>query len=206
MISSCASTAKNFSSCISRGFRIYDKQDSSPRKHGGCIVELQEASQFYEKKPQVIVFGEWPASRDWDMTRSAYLAALAILIAVSLLVCSASLAADSTQTSGRWKITSAKICRTSGGVVISTIEVIGNYPVYSFFIPRPVWTVNGNVVEASPVYAQGRLIAFQLLNASPYLDHGKKNTVKFALPDHNGSRVFLYDHSRIPDGQCYEFF
>lgn len=114
--------------------------------------------------------------------------------------------ADAANSTNRWKINSIKICRHSGGAVFPSIEAIGSYPVYSFFIPRPIWTVNGNSVEAKPVYSQGRLVSFELLDAAQYLDHGKKNTVKFALPDHNGARIFLYDHSRVPAGECYEFF
>lgn len=140
------------------------------------------------------------------MARLAYVAALGALAALFLHICSFSYAQSSSATSARWKISSVKICRSSGGTVIPTIEAIGSFPVYSFFIPRPVWTVNGSVVEAKPIYSHGRLVAFELLNAAQYLDHGKKNTVKFALPDHNGSRVFLYDHSRVPANQCYEFF
>ncbi len=105
-----------------------------------------------------------------------------------------------------WKITSVKICKSSGGSVYPTIEAIGSYPVYTFFIPRPVWTINGVVVEAAPVYQSGRLVAFQLMNAGPNLKTGVKNTVKFALPDHNGSRVFLFDPARFGPGECYEFF
>ncbi len=105
-----------------------------------------------------------------------------------------------------WKITSVKICKSSGGAVYPTIEALGAYPVYTFFIPRPVWTVNGVVVEASPVYQSGRLVSFQLLNAGPNLKNGAKNTVKFALPEHNGSRVFLFDPSKFGPGECYEFF
>lgn len=105
-----------------------------------------------------------------------------------------------------WKITSVKICKSSGGGVYPTIEAIGVYPVYTFFIPRPVWTVNGVVVESSPVYQSGRLTAFQLMNAGPNLKTGSKNIVKFALPDHNGSRVFIFDPSRFGPGECYEFF
>ena len=108
--------------------------------------------------------------------------------------------------SNPWKITSVKVCKSSGGAVYPTIEAIGSYPVYTFFIPRPVWTVNGVVVEASPVYQSGRLVAFQLLNAGPNLKTGSKNTVKFALPEHNGSRVFLFDPSKFGPGECYEFF
>lgn len=137
------------------------------------------------------------------MKRSALLAAVSALIfAIGITVPFAHAADQPT----RWKITSVKICRTTAGAVHPTIEAIGTYPVYSFFIPRPVWTVNGTVVDAKPVYQQGRLVAFQLYGAGAYLEPGTRNTVKFALPDHNGSRVFIYDHSRIPVGQCYEFF
>jgi hypothetical protein len=123
-----------------------------------------------------------------------------------LLYCVHSLAAEAANSTARWKIDSVKICKARTGAIMPSIEVIGHFPVYSFFIPRPVWTVNGNVVEAKPLYSQGRLVAFELLNAGLYLEHGKKNTVKFALPDHNGSRIFLFDHSRVPPGECYEFF
>jgi hypothetical protein len=78
--------------------------------------------------------------------------------------------------------------------------------VYTFFIPRPVWTVNGSLVDATPIYQQGRLIAFRLINAAVHLKSGTKNTVKFALPDQNASRSFFYDQSAIPAGECYEFF
>lgn len=105
-----------------------------------------------------------------------------------------------------WKITSIKICKSSGGAIYPIVEAIGVYPVYTFFIPRPVWTVNGVVVEASPVYQGGRLISFQLMNAGPNLKTGTKNIVKFALPDHNGSRVFIFDPSKFGPGECYEFF
>lgn len=108
--------------------------------------------------------------------------------------------------SNPWKITSVKICKSSGGTVYPTIEALGVYPVYTFFIPRPVWTVNGVVVEASPVYHGGRLTAFQLVNGGPNLKNGAKNIVKFALPDHNGSRVFVFDPSKFGPGECYEFF
>lgn len=140
------------------------------------------------------------------MTRSACVALIALTLGFFGTSSSLSYAAEASNSTGRWKLTSVKICRSQGSAVIPSIEAIGSYPVYSFFIPRPVWTVNGNVVEAKPIYSQGRLVSFELLNAAPYLDHGKKNTVKFALPDHNGSRVFLYDHSKVPDGECFEFF
>lgn len=130
----------------------------------------------------------------------------AVAVIAMLLYCVHSLAAEAANSTARWKIDSVKICKARTGAILPSIEVIGHFPVYSFFIPRPVWTVNGNVVEAKPLYSQGRLVAFELLNAGLYLEHGKKNTVKFALPDHNGSRIFLFDHSRVPPGECYEFF
>lgn len=108
--------------------------------------------------------------------------------------------------SNPWKITSVKICKSSGGAIYPSIEAIGVYPVYTFFIPRPVWTVNGIVVESSPIYQSGRLAAFQLVNAAPNLKVGTKNIVKFALPDHNGSRVFIFDPSKFAPNECYEFF
>ncbi|MDA8406116.1 MAG: hypothetical protein M0T73_04550 [Deltaproteobacteria bacterium] len=108
--------------------------------------------------------------------------------------------------SNPWKITSVRVCKTSSGPLNSTIEAIGAYPVYTFFIPRPVWTVNGAVVEAVPVYEHGRLVAFDLLNSSSHLNSGAKNTVKFALPDHNGVRVFFFDSTKLKPGECYEFF
>ncbi len=105
-----------------------------------------------------------------------------------------------------WKITSVRICKTSSGSLSPSIEAIGLYPVYTFFIPRPIWTVNGVVVEAVPIYQHGRLVAFELLNSSPHLNSGAKNTVKFALPDHNGVRVFFFDSAKFGSGECYEFF
>ncbi len=106
----------------------------------------------------------------------------------------------------KWRITSIKLCRSRGGTLIPNVDAIGNYPVYSFFIPRPVWTVNGTVVEAQPIYEHGRLTAFELFNAAAYLKSGSKNTIKFALPDQNASKVFVYDETRPAPGQCYEFF
>ena len=109
-------------------------------------------------------------------------------------------------TSNPWKITSVRICKTASGSLSSSIEAIGTYPVYTFFIPRPIWTVNGVVVEAVPVYEHGRLVSFELLNSSSRLNSGAKNTVKFALPDHNGVRVFFFDSTKFKPGECYEFF
>jgi hypothetical protein len=108
--------------------------------------------------------------------------------------------------SGQWKITSVKICRSRSGAFLSTVQVIGSFPVYSFFVPRPVWSVNGTVVDVQPVYAQGRLVQYDLLNAASLLKPGAKNTIKFALPDHNSTKVFLFQDDRIPNGDCFEFF
>lgn len=135
---------------------------------------------------------------------------LCIIVAVAILTivsCAAVPEAKAQPLSAqRWKITSVKICRSTGGGIYPTVQAIGSYPVYTFFIPRPVWTVNGSVVEGKPVYQHGRLTAFELFDAATKLNPGTKNTVKFALPDHAGSIVFLYDHSQIPPGECYEFF
>jgi hypothetical protein len=129
-----------------------------------------------------------------------------VFISTTLLLApSLSPGADSAPSS-QWKITSVKLCRYPGGALSPNIDVIGNYPVYSFFIPRPVWTVNGTVVESQPVYERGRLSAFELFNASAYLKSGAKNTIKFSLPDQNSSKVFLYDDNRPAPGECYEFF
>ncbi len=106
----------------------------------------------------------------------------------------------------QWKITSVKLCRSSAGALAPGIEAIGAYPVYTFFIPRPVWTVNGAVVDAQPVYDHGRLISFNLLGGATLLKSGTKNTVKFALPDHTGSKVFYFDVNKLPLGECYELF
>jgi hypothetical protein len=115
-------------------------------------------------------------------------------------------AADAPASASQWKISTVKVCRSSGGIVIPTLEVIGNFPVYTFFIPRPVWTVNGVVVDAQPIYQHGRLILFQLINAGQHLKVGAKNTVKFSLPDQTSSKVFFLDQSTPTPGDCYEFF
>jgi hypothetical protein len=128
------------------------------------------------------------------------------MVSLVLTIPAVTCAADNASVPNRWKITSVKICRSPGGAIYPSIEAIGSYPVYTFFIPRPVWTVNGSVVQAKPVYANGRLVSFQLFDAASKLNPGTKNTVKFALPDQNGSSVFLYDHSQVPSGECYEFF
>jgi hypothetical protein len=108
--------------------------------------------------------------------------------------------------SGQWKITSLKICRNRGGSLAPAISAIGSYPVYSFFIPRPVWTVNGSVVEAQPVYEHGRLVEFLLNGAAQHLKTGEKNTIKFSLPDQTGVKVFLFQDNRLPPGECFEYF
>ena len=115
-------------------------------------------------------------------------------------------APEGAPSANQWKITSIRVCRDYRGSISSHFEAIGTYPVYSFFIPRPVWTVNGTVVEAQPIYERGRLVSFNLLGASSLLKSGSKNTVKFSLPDQNAAKVFRYDQNRIPRGECYEFF
>ena len=108
--------------------------------------------------------------------------------------------------SGEWKITSIKVCRSSGGTLNPRVQAIGSYPVYSFFIPRPVWTVNGALVDAQPVYERGRLIEFTLFGAAEHLKSGAKNSVKFSLPDQTGAKVFYFNESKVLAGECYEFF
>ncbi len=139
------------------------------------------------------------------MMRSARFLVVAFISTALLAVSSLSEGADSTL-STQWKITSVKLCRNRGGSLSSNVDAIGNYPVYSFFIPRPVWTVNGSVVESQPIYERGRLISFELFNAAAYLKTGAKNTIKFSLPDQNASKVFLFDETRPAAGECYEFF
>jgi hypothetical protein len=139
------------------------------------------------------------------MMRSVRLLVVAFISTALLVVSSLSEGADTT-VSTQWKITSVKLCRNRGGSLSSNIDAIGNYPVYSFFIPRPVWTVNGSVVESQPIYERGRLTSFELFNATAYLKSGAKNTVKFSLPDQNASKVFLYEDTRPAPGECYEFF
>ncbi|MBI4963592.1 MAG: hypothetical protein HY913_09975 [Desulfomonile tiedjei] len=135
-------------------------------------------------------------------------ALLIFSLALSIFVSHTSIiyTADVSSSSAQWKITSVKVCRTPSGALDSDIEVLGSYPVYSFFVPRPVWTVNGSVADAKPVYQQGRLVSFQLLGAGLSLKSGTKNTVKFSLPDQNGSRTFQYDEKRPTAGECWEFF
>ncbi|MEJ2718190.1 MAG: hypothetical protein P8182_13810 [Deltaproteobacteria bacterium] len=115
-------------------------------------------------------------------------------------------AADESGAQNFWKITSIKVCRDYNGNVLPDVEALGSYPVYSFFIPRPVWTVNGIVVEAQPIYETGRLVAFRLFRAGSLLKPDSRNTVKFSLPDQNGSKVFRFRNTRPRPGQCYEFF
>ncbi len=140
------------------------------------------------------------------MTMSTKLAVASLLLSFFVAEPLHCHAAEVTPPADQWKITSIQVCRNPGGAVDSTVDAIGTYPVYTFFIPRPVWTVNGNLVDATPVYHQGRLTAFRLLNAAMHLKSGTKNTVKFALPDQNASRSFFYDQNAIPAGECYEFF
>jgi hypothetical protein len=139
------------------------------------------------------------------MIRSVRLLFVAFISTALLVVSSLSQGADNAVPT-QWKITSIKLCRNPGGSLSSNVDAIGNYPVYSFFIPRPVWTINGTVVDSQPVYERGRLIAFELFSAAAYLKSGVKNTVKFSLPDQNASKIFLYDDTRPAPGECYEFF
>jgi hypothetical protein len=131
---------------------------------------------------------------------------LGLMILAALTGFSPLKAADGPSSSTQWKINTIKVCRSSGGILIPTLEATGNYPVYTFFIPRPVWTVNGIVVDAQPIYQHGRLILFQLINAGQHLKVGAKNTVKFSLPDQTSSKVFFLDQSTPAPGDCYEFF
>lgn len=139
------------------------------------------------------------------MTRIVRFLVVAFISTALLGVSSLSQGADPAP-STQWKITSVKLCRNPGGTLSPNVDAIGNYPVYSFFIPRPVWTVNGTVVESQPVYERGRMTSFELFNAAAYLKSGAKNTIKFSLPDQNASKIFSYDESRPAPGECYEFF
>lgn len=132
------------------------------------------------------------------------LVALVALALVSLV--SLSYSVDGGRLPSQWQVTSVKVCRDLRGNLDPHILAPGTYPVYSFFIPRPVWTVNGSGVEAQPIYEQGRLTAYRLLWAARLLNSGTKNSVKFSLPDQNGSKVFRYDHDKVKPGECYEFF
>ena len=115
-------------------------------------------------------------------------------------------AAELVPPSQRWKITSVRVCKDNRGNLYQQLEAIGHFPVYSFFIPRPVWTVNGIIVEAQPIYERGSLIGFRLFGAASALNSGTKNTVKLSLPDQNASMAFRFDQNRPPPGQCYEYF
>ncbi|MFC1833898.1 hypothetical protein ACFL2Q_04080 [Thermodesulfobacteriota bacterium] len=114
--------------------------------------------------------------------------------------------APATSAGSKWQITSIRVCKDYRGTVIPHVQAIGNYPVYSFFIPRPVWTVNGTIVDAQPVYDRGKLVSFKLISCSHLLKSGVRNTIKFSLPDQNASKTFRYDHTKAPPGDCYEFF
>ncbi len=106
----------------------------------------------------------------------------------------------------KWQISGIKVCLAPRGQLMPHIDVLGAFPVYSFFIPRPVWTVNGTVVDAQPVYQSGRLVSFTLLFSARLLISGQRNTVKFSLPDQNSAKTFHYDQTRPKPGECYEFF
>ncbi|HMK37012.1 MAG TPA: hypothetical protein VK463_18200 [Desulfomonilaceae bacterium] len=135
------------------------------------------------------------------MKRSARL--LIVFCIATAFLTESLIAAD---VAGQWKITSIRLCRNASGTLVPSIEAIGQFPVYTFFIPRPIWTVNGTVVEGQPYYDKGRLASFKLSDAAPLLKTGTKNTIKFSLPDQTNSKVFQYDQSRPAPGECYEFF
>jgi hypothetical protein len=115
-------------------------------------------------------------------------------------------AAELVSPSQQWKITSVKVCRDNRGTLFPHLDAMGHFPVYSFFIPRPIWTVNGLAVEAQPLYERGSLIGFRLFGAASVLNSGTKNTVKLSLPDQNASMAFRYDQTKPAPGQCYEYF
>lgn len=140
------------------------------------------------------------------MLKSYRLLLLPCMLSAMIAGLSLAQAPRSPSPSSQWNITSIKVCRDYRGNISPHFEAIGSYPVYSFFIPRPVWTVNGTVVEAQPIYDRGRLVSFNLVGASYLLKTGARNTVKFSLPDQNAARVFRYDQTRVPNGECYEFF
>lgn len=115
-------------------------------------------------------------------------------------------AADQPAVSSRWKITTIRVCRDQLGYLSPHVQALGRYPVYSFFIPRPVWTVNGTVVEAQPVYDRGTLSGFRLLGATSLLRSREQNTIKFSLPDQNASKTFFYDQNKPALATCFDFF
>ncbi len=134
--------------------------------------------------------------------RTIFPIAMVLIFAATVASHSSSLS----QVSSKWKITSVKICKLWTGSLDRHLEVIGQYPVYSFFIPRPVWTLNGTVVEAQPVHQSGKIVAFKLLGASALLKPDARNSIKFSLPDQTGSKTFYYNTARPVSGECYEFF
>ncbi len=144
--------------------------------------------------------------RDKSLVASFRRPAAVILLLTCLILFLAFVPDNAAADTNEWQITSIKVCRDYRGNLIRNLEIIGRYPVYSFFIPRPVWTVNGTVVEAQPIYERGRLVAFRLLGAAVLLSPTGRNTVKFSLPDQSGSKIFRYDKSKPPPGECYEFF
>jgi hypothetical protein len=140
------------------------------------------------------------------MTRSYRLLIAPIVVVLLFYSFSACCFAAFSSSSGKWKITSIKVCRLRSGYLNPHVEALGQFPLYSFFVPRPVWTVNGTVVEAQPIYDRGKLISFRLLSAAGLLKSKAKNTVKFSLPDQNASKTFYYDKAKPPADECYEFF
>jgi hypothetical protein len=115
-------------------------------------------------------------------------------------------AADSPDLSNQWKIRSVRVCRDHRGTLMPQVDVLGSYPVYSFFVPRPVWTINGTIVDSRPVYTSGQLTAFTLVGAEILLKNLTKNSIKFSLPDQHSAKTFYFDDRRVPSGGCFDFF
>ncbi|MEW6348366.1 MAG: hypothetical protein AB1646_04850 [Thermodesulfobacteriota bacterium] len=131
-----------------------------------------------------------------------FLSIAAAVVTIPLLL----KAAEPPDLSNQWKIRSIRVCRDHRGTVIPHLDVVGSYPVYSFFVPRPVWTVNGTVVDSRPVYTSGQLTAFTLIGGVGLLKSLTKNNIKFSLPDQHAAKVFHFDERRVPTGDCFDFF
>ncbi len=138
-------------------------------------------------------------------TRVSLLRFLSIVAAVVIIPLVLT-AAEPPDLSNQWKIRSIRVCRDQRGTVIPHLDVVGSYPVYSFFVPRPVWTINGTVVDSRPVYTSGQLTSFTLIGGVGLLKSLTKNNIKFSLPDQHAAKVFYFDDRRLPVGGCFDFF
>ncbi len=127
-------------------------------------------------------------------------------VAVAIILPVILQAAEPQDLSTQWKIRSIRVCRDQRGYLIPSVEVLGSYPVYSFFVPRPVWTINGTIVDSRPVYTSGQLTSFTLVGAEALLKNLTKNSIKFSLPDQHSAKTFHFDDRRIPTGGCFDFF